>query len=129
MEEISRKRTKAVFLFVVFFIIITMNLYPIDVIKQFVWKEIKQLDRSKYQWQMYKWREAFLSGNFSSNNEIALKVFGKRMPSELSQRKRHTYPFYSMDTLRAWVDWEWEWTGDSIKDGHIVFVKTDFIME
>ena len=89
---------------------------------------------------MYKWQEAFLSGNFSSNNEIAVKVFGKSMPPEPFLRDNHNYPFHSIDTLRAWVNWDCKLLpasnvsmdrirlpGKTIKDGDTVFVKTEYI--
>ena len=38
---------------------------------------------STYIGQMYKWQEAMLSGNFSSNNEISIKLFGKTSSNKL----------------------------------------------
>ena len=69
---------------------------------------------SHYEWQIMKWREAYLSGNYTSNIDIAVKLFGKEpMVSKdyysLVVNKRaqveHSYPFLTIDTLRVWIHW------------------------
>ena len=75
------------------------------------------------------------SGNYSSNDQIATDVFGKLPPVN-----SHSYPFYNIDTLRAWVDWNSDdffvqsefalrpgpnkVLDQSMKDGDVIFVNT-----
>ena len=75
----------------------------------------KSASSSQYEWQMYKWRESFLSGNFSSNIQIAVKVFGKQAPVR-KLKEEHSYPFLTMDTLAVWADWTFEISSRKVGD-------------
>ena len=66
---------------------------------------LKKKYASKYLWRQEAWVEAFKSGKYSSNTEIAVKVFGKSPPRK-SMEEVHTYPIYNVDTLASWLDWD-----------------------
>ena len=59
---------------------------------------------SKYKWILHKWHEAYKSGNYTSNDDIATKVFGKPSLSR-KFRNSHSYPLLTLTTLQAYVDW------------------------
>ena len=104
--------------------------------------------QSKHEWKMLRWRDAFLSGNYSSNVEIAVKVFGKAPPA-VHRIQEHSYPFLTMDTLRVWTHWSFvmrfrfiftntRWTvlrgptlpkNRTMKDGDTIFLNTGHIEE
>ena len=58
----------------------------------------------KYEDQLYLWIHYMKTTNLS-NTGIARQVFGMGAPRE---GVAHTYPFLTHDTLRAWIDWDYD---------------------
>ena len=74
--------------------------------------------QSTHEWKILTWRLAYLSGYYSSNAEIAVKLFGKDpiIRTDLyaknnalaygeSYVEENSYPFLTTDTLRVWIHW------------------------
>ena len=115
------------------FIIFAIYSYQKDVTKLSVLKETKHRkeitehrndaksndegSKSKYEWQLAKYREAFLSKKYSSKNnkinKIAVAVFGKENPAK-RLRNSHVYPFLTGNSLRSWLDWSYDILNDCL---------------
>ena len=71
-----------------------------------IYKEVDQ-SNTDYIAKQTAWIEAFTLDNFTSNTEIVVNTMGVSPPRE-NMEETHSYPFHTMDTLAAWLDWEYD---------------------